>query len=140
MGGRLCRDEDGSIEIDCKGQGVLFVEAESDGVVDDFGDFATTLELRRLILAVDYSQGIESYSLLVLQVWRECASSFCGVKNCVKMKKWTPCYCEEENSKIIIRSPFCSFSACDEKWSFCEVKKMMLSALLFREWNRVYMR
>ncbi|XP_055826101.1 shikimate O-hydroxycinnamoyltransferase [Solanum dulcamara] len=68
MAGRLCRDEDGRIEIDCKGQGVLFVEAESDGVVDDFGDFAPTLELRRLIPAVDYSQGIESYALLVLQI------------------------------------------------------------------------
>ncbi|PHU24187.1 Rosmarinate synthase [Capsicum chinense] len=68
MGGRLCRDEDGRIEIDCKGQGVLFVEAESDGVVHDFGDFAPTLELRRLIPAVDYSQGIESYALLVLQI------------------------------------------------------------------------
>lgn len=68
MGGRLCRDEDGRIEIDCKGQGVLFVEAESDGMVDDFGDFAPTLELRRLIPAVDYSKGIESYALLVLQV------------------------------------------------------------------------
>ncbi|KAK4362131.1 hypothetical protein RND71_017372 [Anisodus tanguticus] len=68
MAGRLCRDEDGRIEIDCKGQGVLFVEAESDGVVDDFGDFAPTLELRRLIPAVDYSQGIHSYALLVLQI------------------------------------------------------------------------
>lgn len=68
MGGRLCRDEDGRIEIDCKGQGVLFVEAESDGMVDDFGDFAPTLELRRLIPAVDYSKGIESYALLVLQI------------------------------------------------------------------------
>ncbi|KAM3268931.1 shikimate O-hydroxycinnamoyltransferase isoform X1 [Capsicum chacoense] len=78
MGGRLCRDEDGRIEIDCKGQGVLFVEAESDGVVDDFGDFAPTLELRRLIPAVDYSQGIESYALLVLQ---GC------VKSCLTTKK-----------------------------------------------------
>ncbi|OIT06632.1 PREDICTED: shikimate O-hydroxycinnamoyltransferase [Nicotiana attenuata] len=68
MAGRLCRDEDGRIEIDCKGQGVLFVEAESDGVVDDFGDFAPTLELRQLIPAVDYSQGIQSYALLVLQI------------------------------------------------------------------------
>ncbi|CAN4088597.1 unnamed protein product [Withania somnifera] len=68
MAGRLCRDEDGRIEIDCKGQGVLFVVAESDGMVDDFGDFAPTLDLRRLIPAVDYSQGIESYALLVLQI------------------------------------------------------------------------
>ncbi|KAG9148494.1 hypothetical protein Leryth_027122 [Lithospermum erythrorhizon] len=69
MGGRLKRDEDGRIEINCQGQGVLFVEAVSDGVVDDFGDFAPTLELRSLIPAVDYSKGIETYPLLVLQVW-----------------------------------------------------------------------
>lgn len=68
MAGRLRRDDDGRVEIDCNGEGVLFVEAESDGVVDDFGDFAPTLELRQLIPAVDYSLGISSYSLLVLQV------------------------------------------------------------------------
>lgn len=68
MAGRLKRDDDGRVEIDCNGEGVLFVEAESDGVVDDFGDFAPTLELRQLIPTVDYSLGISSYSLLVLQV------------------------------------------------------------------------
>lgn len=68
MAGRLKRDEDGRIEIDCNAEGVLFVEAESDGAVDDYGDFAPTLELRRLIPAVDYSQGISAYPLLVLQV------------------------------------------------------------------------
>ena len=68
MAGRLRRDEDGRVEIDCNGEGVLFVEAESNGVVDDFGDFAPTLELRQLIPAVDYSGGIETYPLLVLQV------------------------------------------------------------------------
>ena len=68
MAGRLRRDEDGRVEIDCNGEGVLFVEAETNGVIDDFGDFAPTLELRQLIPAVDYSRGIETYSLLVLQV------------------------------------------------------------------------
>ncbi|KAJ7962737.1 hydroxycinnamoyl-CoA shikimate/quinate hydroxycinnamoyl transferase [Quillaja saponaria] len=68
MAGRLRRDEDGRVEIDCNGQGVLFIEAETSGVIDDFGDFAPTLELRQLIPAVDYSRGIESYPLLVLQV------------------------------------------------------------------------
>ncbi|GKA47705.1 shikimate O-hydroxycinnamoyltransferase-like protein [Tanacetum coccineum] len=80
MGGRLKRDEDGRIEIDCQGQGVLFVEAESDGVINDFGDFAPTLELRKLIPAVDYSLGIESYSLLVLQVtYFKCGGVSLGV-------------------------------------------------------------
>ncbi|KAL5699885.1 shikimate O-hydroxycinnamoyltransferase [Ranunculus cassubicifolius] len=68
MGGRLKRDEDGRIEINCNGAGVLFVDAIADGVVDDYGDFAPTLELRQLIPAVDYSGDISSYPLLVLQV------------------------------------------------------------------------
>lgn len=68
MAGRLRRDEDGRVEIDCDGQGVLFVEADTGAVIDDFGDFAPTLELRQLIPAVDYSAGIETYPLLVLQV------------------------------------------------------------------------
>ncbi|KAK4488891.1 hypothetical protein RD792_004681 [Penstemon davidsonii] len=68
MAGRLKRDEDGRIEIDCNAEGVLFVEAESDGMVDDYGDFAPTLELRSLIPAVDYSKGISAYPLLVLQI------------------------------------------------------------------------
>ena len=68
LGGRLSKDVDGRIEIDCQGQGVLFVEAESDGVIDGLSDFAPILELRKLVPAVDYSLGIESFPLLVLQV------------------------------------------------------------------------
>ncbi|KAF5806945.1 putative quinate O-hydroxycinnamoyltransferase [Helianthus annuus] len=68
MGGRFKVDENGRIEIDCRGQGVLFVEADSDGVIDDLGDFAPTPKGEKLIPAVDYSRGIESYPLLVLQV------------------------------------------------------------------------
>lgn len=68
MGGRLTRDEDGRIEIDCRGQGVSFVEAESDSVVDDFGIFTNSMEVQKLIPVVDYSLGIETYSLLVIQV------------------------------------------------------------------------
>ncbi|KAL0342194.1 UNVERIFIED_CONTAM: Shikimate O-hydroxycinnamoyltransferase [Sesamum calycinum] len=80
-GGRLKRDKDGRLEIDCNAEGVLFVEAESDAVVDDFGDFAPTLELRRLIPPVDYSQGISTFPLVVLQV-SECtkiADGFSGL-------------------------------------------------------------
>ena len=68
VAGRLKRDEDGRTEIDCNGEGVLFVEAETTSVIDDFGDFAPTLELRQLIPTVDYSGGIDTYPLLVLQV------------------------------------------------------------------------
>ncbi|KAL7139819.1 hypothetical protein ABFS83_09G079000 [Erythranthe nasuta] len=69
IAGRLKKDENGRFEIDCNAEGVLFVEAESDGVVDDFGDFAPSLELRRhLIPVVDYSRGFSTYPLLLLQV------------------------------------------------------------------------
>ncbi|GKB23328.1 chloramphenicol acetyltransferase-like domain-containing protein, partial [Tanacetum coccineum] len=59
VAGRLKEDEDDRIEIDCQGQGVLFVEAVSDGVIDDFGDFAPRMECLELIPTVDYSLGIE---------------------------------------------------------------------------------
>ncbi|KAF5806903.1 putative quinate O-hydroxycinnamoyltransferase [Helianthus annuus] len=68
MAGRFIQGEDGRIEINCRGQGVLFLEAESDGVINDFGDFVTTLESLKLSPVVDYSLGIESFPLLLLQV------------------------------------------------------------------------
>ncbi|KAL6953326.1 shikimate O-hydroxycinnamoyltransferase [Sarracenia purpurea var. burkii] len=80
MAGRLAKDEYGRIEIDCNGEGALFVEAETEASIDDFGDFAPTLELRRLIPAVDYSKGISTDPLLVLQVtYFKCGSISLGV-------------------------------------------------------------
>ncbi|XP_042508504.1 shikimate O-hydroxycinnamoyltransferase-like [Macadamia integrifolia] len=80
MAARLRRDEDGRIEINCNGEGVLFVVAETGSVIDDFGDFAPTMELKRLIPAVDYSGDISSYPLLVLQVTRfKCGGVSLGV-------------------------------------------------------------
>ncbi|KAM6602400.1 hypothetical protein CsatA_022009 [Cannabis sativa] len=55
-------------EIDCNDEGVLFVTAETTAVIDDFGDFAPTPQLRRLTPTVDYSLGISSYPLLLIQV------------------------------------------------------------------------
>ncbi|XP_031483231.1 shikimate O-hydroxycinnamoyltransferase-like [Nymphaea colorata] len=68
MAGRLRRDEDGRIEINCNGHGVLFVDAIAEAEVDDFGDFAPTMELKQLIPKIDYTEDISSYPLLVLQV------------------------------------------------------------------------
>ncbi|GLU21960.1 hypothetical protein SLE2022_380640 [Rubroshorea leprosula] len=80
MAGRLKRDEDGRIEIDCNAEGVLFVEAETGAVVDDFGDFAPTLELKKLVPTVDHSGGIGSFPLLVLQVtYFKCGGVSLGV-------------------------------------------------------------
>lgn len=80
MAGRLARDYDGRIEINCNGEGVLFVEAEAEAVIDDFGDFAPTLELRQLIPAVDYSLDLSSFPVLVLQVtYFKCGGVSLGV-------------------------------------------------------------
>ncbi|KAM1740953.1 hypothetical protein ACFX11_011111 [Malus domestica] len=67
MAGRLKRDDNGRIQINCGDQGVLLVEVETSFVLDDFWDFAPMLELRRLIPAVDYYAGISTYALLVLR-------------------------------------------------------------------------
>ncbi|VAH33812.1 unnamed protein product [Triticum turgidum subsp. durum] len=85
MAGRLARDEDGRVEIDCSGEGVLFVEADAPGAaVDDYGDFAPTMDLKRLIPAVDYSDDISSFPLLVLQQTTLFCSSWAFI-NCTSL-------------------------------------------------------
>ncbi|XP_076893432.1 shikimate O-hydroxycinnamoyltransferase-like [Bidens hawaiensis] len=80
MAGRFKLGENGRIEIDCQGQGALFLEAECDNVVDDFGDYAPGFELLKLVPMVDYSLGIESYPLLVSQVtYFKCGGVSLGV-------------------------------------------------------------
>ncbi|XP_037470641.1 hydroxycinnamoyltransferase 1-like [Triticum dicoccoides] len=76
MAGRLARDKDGRVEIDCNAEGVLFVEADApDTTVDNYGNFAPTMELKRLIPAVDYTDEI-SFPLVVLQVSPFCNGSY----------------------------------------------------------------
>ncbi|CAK9159035.1 unnamed protein product [Ilex paraguariensis] len=80
VAGRLQRDEKGRFELYCNGEGVLFVEAESDSTVDDFGNFTPSPELRQLIPAVDYSADCSTYPLLVLQVtYFKCGGVSLGV-------------------------------------------------------------
>ncbi|GLT43609.1 hypothetical protein SLA2020_175480 [Shorea laevis] len=68
MAGRLGRDESGRIEIICNAEGVLFIEAEADGVLDDLRDFAPSPQLQQLVPKVDYWGDISSYPLLLIQV------------------------------------------------------------------------
>ncbi|XP_020232248.1 shikimate O-hydroxycinnamoyltransferase [Cajanus cajan] len=80
MAARLRRDDDGRIEIYCDAQGVLFLEAHTTAAIDDFAHFAPTLQLRQLIPAVDYSAGIQTYPLLLLQVtYFKCGGVSLGV-------------------------------------------------------------
>ncbi|KAJ6296132.1 hypothetical protein OIU78_024047 [Salix suchowensis] len=79
VAGRLARDANGRVEINCNGEGVLFVEAETDSAMDDFVDLKRSDELPQLIPTVDYSD-ISSYPLLVLQVTRfRCGGVCLGV-------------------------------------------------------------
>uniref|UniRef100_A0A5B6ZNY9 Putative shikimate O-hydroxycinnamoyltransferase-like n=1 Tax=Davidia involucrata TaxID=16924 RepID=A0A5B6ZNY9_DAVIN len=68
VAGRLGRDDNGRFEINCNGEGVLFVEAKSESAIDDFGDFTPRPEFQQLVPAVDYSAHVSSYALFVSQV------------------------------------------------------------------------
>lgn len=68
MAGRFGRDENGRIVINCNGEGVLFLEAETSCVIDDLGDFESTLKLLKLVPEVEHTEDITSYPLLVIQV------------------------------------------------------------------------
>ncbi|KAG9455899.1 hypothetical protein H6P81_000407 [Aristolochia fimbriata] len=69
IAGRLKRRERGRVEIVCNAEGVLFLVAETDSVVDDLGDFTPTVEFKQLFPKVpsvddDYSD----VPLLLIQV------------------------------------------------------------------------
>ncbi|KQK11564.1 putrescine hydroxycinnamoyltransferase 1 [Brachypodium distachyon] len=61
LAGRLGVDRNGRTEIDCAGQGVLFVVAHSDFTIDDFSDCQPSPELRKLFVPhIDDSSGVVS--------------------------------------------------------------------------------
>ncbi|KAK9030121.1 hypothetical protein V6N11_031552 [Hibiscus sabdariffa] len=69
VAGRLGFDANGRLEISCNALSVLFVEAESTSVMDHFiADFSHNSQVFRLVPEVDYSEGISSFPLLVVQV------------------------------------------------------------------------
>ncbi|KAL6206775.1 hypothetical protein ACLB2K_024022 [Fragaria x ananassa] len=70
------------LEIDCNAEGALFVVADSSSCIDDLGDFAPTPEFGRgLLPTVDYSGGISSYPLLLVQItYFKCGAVALGVR------------------------------------------------------------
>ncbi|KAH6829269.1 hypothetical protein C2S53_011362 [Perilla frutescens var. hirtella] len=65
IAGRLKKEKD-RVEIDCNGEGAIFIEAEADGELSDLGDFGPRPNIG-LVPEVDYSQGISSFPLLLVQ-------------------------------------------------------------------------
>ncbi|KAJ4958896.1 hypothetical protein NE237_026007 [Protea cynaroides] len=74
MAGRLRKEEaNDRLEINCNGDGALFLVAETSSDIDDLGDFVMSMELKRLlppVPGVDYTGDITSNPLLILQVTR----------------------------------------------------------------------
>ncbi|XP_004291518.1 PREDICTED: shikimate O-hydroxycinnamoyltransferase-like [Fragaria vesca subsp. vesca] len=70
------------LEIDCNAEGALFVVADSSSCIDDMGGFAPTPEFGRgLLPTVDYSGGISSYLLLLVQItYFKCGGVALGVR------------------------------------------------------------
>ncbi|GMJ08528.1 hydroxycinnamoyl-CoA shikimate/quinate hydroxycinnamoyl transferase [Hibiscus trionum] len=81
IAGRLGFDENGRLEIICNAQGVLFVEAETSSVMEGLiGDFTDNSQVLQLVPTVDYSKGISSYPLVLLQVTKfKCGGVCLGV-------------------------------------------------------------
>uniref|UniRef100_A0A6N2L7W2 Shikimate O-hydroxycinnamoyltransferase n=1 Tax=Salix viminalis TaxID=40686 RepID=A0A6N2L7W2_SALVM len=69
VAGRLARDENGRVEINCNGEGVLLVVADTDSTTEELGEFMPSMKLRQLIPTVDTNlQDISRNPLLLLQV------------------------------------------------------------------------
>ncbi|KAI3898822.1 hypothetical protein MKW92_023385 [Papaver armeniacum] len=70
IAGRLKRNESdkGRAEIDCNGEGVIFIEAETDSFIKDLGEFTPNEQLMPLIPNLDSYDDISSYPPLLVQV------------------------------------------------------------------------
>jgi shikimate O-hydroxycinnamoyltransferase len=68
LAGRLSQDpETGRPEINCTGEGVKFLTADSDATLDDFKDFAPSADMRNKLIPVVDSTG-SPCALTMLQV------------------------------------------------------------------------
>ncbi|XP_010452842.1 PREDICTED: shikimate O-hydroxycinnamoyltransferase-like [Camelina sativa] len=66
--GRLQKDKNGRLEVRCSGDGVMFVEAETDSTVQNIGLVTQSLDLSQLVPTIDYSGDISSFPLVLFQI------------------------------------------------------------------------
>ncbi|RVW96135.1 Spermidine hydroxycinnamoyl transferase [Vitis vinifera] len=80
LAGRLHWIGGGRLELDCNALGALLIAVESEGKVDDYGDFRPTPEIRALIPSVDYNKPIDELPLLLVQLTKfSCGSMSLGL-------------------------------------------------------------
>ncbi|WCJ30107.1 HXXXD-type acyl-transferase family protein [Euphorbia peplus] len=80
VAGRLGKDENGRIQINCNGDGALFIEAETTSFLDHFGDFTPCSDMINLVPTFDsYSSDsdISSYPIFAAQLTRFGCGSVC---------------------------------------------------------------
>ncbi|KAL3745921.1 hypothetical protein ACJRO7_014940 [Eucalyptus globulus] len=68
LAGRLRWLEGGRLRLECNAMGVCFIEAESEGELNDLGDFSPRPEFEQLVPSVDYTKPIHELPLLLVQV------------------------------------------------------------------------
>ncbi|XP_042065643.1 shikimate O-hydroxycinnamoyltransferase-like [Salvia splendens] len=82
-GGAKTNNDNGRIEINCNGEGVSFVEAECDGTLDELGEFCNPRPDLSLAPTVDYSKGISTFLLFLINVLNrfKCGGATLGFAN-----------------------------------------------------------
>ncbi|XP_030441420.1 spermidine hydroxycinnamoyl transferase-like [Syzygium oleosum] len=68
LAGRLRWLDGGRLRLDCNAMGVWFIEAESDGELNDLGDFCPRPEFEQIVPSVDYTMPIHELPPLLVQV------------------------------------------------------------------------
>ncbi|KAI3876694.1 hypothetical protein MKX03_034203 [Papaver bracteatum] len=66
--GRVKRNESGRVELDCTGEGVIFIEAETDSVIEDLVQFIPNEQLMPLVPNLDNNDDISSRPPFLVQV------------------------------------------------------------------------
>ncbi|KAI3975840.1 hypothetical protein MKX01_015388 [Papaver californicum] len=68
IAGRLKRNESGRAEIDCTGEGMIFIDAETDSLINDLGKFIPNEQLMNLSPNLGNNKDISLYPPLLVQV------------------------------------------------------------------------
>ncbi|MQL81677.1 hypothetical protein Taro_014146 [Colocasia esculenta] len=79
LAGRLVRGNDGRLEVNCNAEGVLFLVAETDSTVDEFGDFMPSPEIQKMLVPAVPSPEPPCIVLLLQVTYFRCGGVTLGV-------------------------------------------------------------